>query len=182
MKRLVFIIALVVLGYAALPYWSANALGNALRDGDEEALAAGVDWQQLRANLGEDLTQVAAAQTGRSEGLRGLLLARLAPELIDAGLEAGLTPETIGATMRRIREIQERNADAAPAPADDDDEGPARRADIRYAFFTGLNTFRVSLAPEGSDDVIDLNFERQGLSWPLVQLELPDSVLAGLTK
>ena len=93
MKRAVLIVVLLVLGYAALPYWSAHALGNALRDGDEKALAAGVDWQQLRANLGEDLTQVAAAQTGQSEGLRGLLLARLAPELIDAGLEAGLTPE-----------------------------------------------------------------------------------------
>ena len=182
MKRGLLIIALLVLGYGALPYWSAYALGTALRDGDEKVLAANVDWQQLRANLGEDLTEVAAAQTDYSQGLRGLLLARLAPELIDAGLEAGLTPETIGGTMRRIREIQQRNTDAAPTPTNDEDDAPARRADVRYAFFTGLNTFRISLAPEGSDDVVDLNFERQSLSWPLVQLDLPERVLAGLTK
>ncbi|MEO1537014.1 MAG: DUF2939 domain-containing protein [Pseudomonadota bacterium] len=185
MKRLALIIALVVLGYAALPYWSAYALGTALRDGDEAVLASNVEWERLRAGLGEDLTQVAAAQSDRSEGLRQVLLSRLAPQLIDAGLEAGLTPETIGATMRRVRQIQERNADnasTAPTPTEGEDEGPARAADVRYAFFTGLNTFRISLAPEGSDDVVDLNFERQGLSWLLVQLDLPDSVLAGLTK
>ena len=182
MKRALLIVVLLVMGYAALPYWSANALGNALRDGDEDVLASNVDWQQLRAELVEDLTQVAVAKTGRNEGLRGLILARLAPELIDAGLEAGLTPETIGGTMRRIRELQERNADAAPAPVESEDDGPVRRSDVRYAFFTGLNTFRVSLAPDGSEDVVNLNFERQGLSWPLVQLDLPDSVIAGLTK
>ena len=182
MKRRVLIIALVVLGYAALPYWSAYALGTALRDGDEEVLADGVEWDRLRAGLSEDLSEVAAAQSDRSEGLRQVLLSRLAPQLIDAGLEAGLTPETIGGTMRRIRQIQERNAENAPETTETEDDAPARRADVRYAFFTGFNTFRVSLAPEGSEDVVDLNFERQGLSWPLVQLDLPDSVLAGLTK
>ena len=182
MRRLLFIVVLVGLGYAALPYWSANVLGNALRDGDEEVLSSHVDWQQVRAHLSDDLTQIAVAQTSRTEGLGGLILARLAPELIGAGLEAGLTPETIGATLRRIREIQERNAGASQAPADGEDDGTLRRSDVRHAFFTGFNTFRVSLAPEGSEDVIDLHFERQGLSWPLVQLDLPDSVLAGLTK
>ena len=186
MKRLTIIVALVLLGYAALPYWSAYALGTALRDGDEQALESGVEWDRLRAGLSDDLTQVAAAQSDGRGGLRDLLVARLAPQLIDSGLETLLTPETIGVTMRRVREIQERNADQAPKPTEDraekDDDAPARTGDVRYAFFTGLNTFRISLAPEGSDDVVDLNFERQGLSWPLVQLDLPDSVLAGLTK
>ncbi|MEM7719170.1 MAG: DUF2939 domain-containing protein [Pseudomonadota bacterium] len=182
MKRFILILAVVVIGYAALPYWSAYALGTALQEGDEEVLASNVDWERLRAQLGEDLTQVAAAQSDRSEGLRQVLLSRLAPQLIDAGLEAGLTPGTISATMRRVRDIQERNAGNDPSSADQEDDAPARRADVRYAFFTGLNTFRISLAPKGSDDVVDLNFERQGLSWPLVQLDLPDSVLAGLTK
>ncbi len=182
MKRVVLIIALVVLGYAALPYWSAYALGTALRDGDEKALESGVEWDRLRAGLSEDLTQVAAARSDGRGGLRDLLVARLAPQLIDSGLETLLTPEAIGSTMRQVREIQERNAENAAAPTDEDDEAPARAGDVRYAFFTGLNTFRISLAPDGSDDVVDLNFERQGLSWPLVQLDLPDSVLAGLTK
>ena len=182
MKRVVLIIALVVLGYAALPYWSAYALGTALRDGDENALESGVEWERLRAGLSEDLTQVAAAQSDGRGGLRDLLVARLAPQLIDSGLETLLTPETIGSTMRQVREIQERNAENSAAPTDEEDDAPARAGDVRYAFFTGLNTFRISLAPDGSDDVVDLNFERQGLSWPLVQLDLPDSVLAGLTK
>ena len=178
MKRAVLILALAVAAYVALPYWGAYSLAVALRDGDEQALETKVDWVQLRAGLSEDLSGVMAQQ---QSGVAGLLAKALGSDVVDGVLDAAINPRTISSVMRNARAAQHRvaGADGEATGADQDD--PAALADVRYAFFTDPNTFRVSLAPRESDVQTDLIFERSGISWPLVRLNLPDQVLAGLT-
>lgn len=181
MKRLGFLLVLVALAYGALPYWSAYSLSAALRDGDEKTLESKVDWPNLRSALSADLATAASQSAGTS--LSGLLRAAAGASVMDSVIDVALTPQTIARVMRESRAVQQRmgTGDETASPQAEATEDPAPLADVRYAFFDDINTFRVSLAPHQSDVQTDLIFERSGLEWPLVRLNLPDQVLAGLT-
>lgn len=177
MKRLFAILVLAAVGYAALPYWSAYSLAQGVKAGDRDVLEQRVDWPSVRSGLKEDLSDIAV---GNESGAAGLLRAALAPALLDTALDQLVTPATVASLAQGAARAKDRSGGGQGDAAEDLARDPV--AHLTWAFFTSPSQFLVKLESRRvQDGVAELFFERRGLSWPLVRVKLPDSVLSGLT-
>ena len=152
------ICVVLLLVYAASPYFSFWRFTSALRSGDSAAISSRIDFPAVRASLKKQLiARFAHATTGHKRW------GNLGPTLIDTIVDTYATPEGIAALLSNpgaLKSIQTpRQFKFSTGKAED-------WSKIKYAFFTGPRSFVVER--EG----IKIRFRFKGLSWQLNDLDL----------
>jgi hypothetical protein len=157
-RWLVLICAALVLVYGASPYYSFWRFTSALRSGDSAALSSRVDFPAIRASLKKQLVARFAHGTTRHKWRN-----HLGPSLIDAIVDAYVTPEGIAALISNPEVLQNLKHSKEL-------QFPTRKIEdwskIKHAFFTGPRIFVVDR--EG----IKLRFRLTGSGWKLYDLDL----------
>jgi len=152
------ICAVLVLVYAASPYFSFWRFTTALRSGDSAAISSRIDFPAVRASLKKQLiARFARATTGHKRW------SNLGPTLIDTIVDTYATPEGIAALLSNpgmLKSLQNPREFKFPTGKNQD------WSKIKYAFFTGPRSFVVER--EG----IKLRFRFKGLGWQLNDLDL----------
>lgn len=184
MRKFGPLLLVLVLAYAAYPYWSLHYLGEALEAGDEGALKRYVDWPAVRAGLKEDLSGMLSRETGRAIASRdgeatvgGLLASAIGNALLEPLVDALVTPEGLAAMIREGRAGEgaaARDGQSARTPG----EGSALWEHLSFAFFTGPATFEAVFETKGGEKVVGV-MQLNGIRWQLVRLRLPDSQATG---
>ena len=150
-------IVLLVL-YCASPYFSFWRFTTALRSGDSAAISSRIDFPAVRASLKKQLVaRFAGATTGHKRW------SHLGPTLIDAIIDAYVTPEGIAALLSNPEVLKNLKAPREFRFQLGKNEDWSK---IKYAFFTGPRSFVVER--EG----IRLRFYFKDLSWQLNDLDL----------
>lgn len=164
-------VAIALLGaggtwYALSPSYAMAQLAKAARDGDEAALRSRVDFPQVRESLKADLSVELAARAAEDGGSElGRLGAAIGLTFGDTLVDGLVTPESIGAIVRQGQVLRSRTDMADAAGASPPIEWTIER--------DGLSGFT---AIPGGPDITDppsLIFERDGLGWTLVEIDLP---------
>ncbi|MCL9998145.1 MAG: DUF2939 domain-containing protein [Erythrobacter sp.] len=175
MKNRVFfgsLIALLIAGaggwYFFSPGYAMTQLADAAREGDEGQLRQRVDFPRVREALKADL-RAKLASTFASEETEGFgkLGAALGMAMIDPMVEGFVTPESIGSMVRngkltRPGEKPDAQAKASPEEADWAIERE------------GISRFKAMPVAKNVENPPALVFERDGIGWRLVEIDLPD--------
>jgi Protein of unknown function (DUF2939) len=152
------ICVVVLLVYAASPYFSFWRFTIALRSGDSAAISSRIDFPAVRASLKK---QLVARFAGATTGLKRW--SNLGPTLIDTIVDTYVTPEGIAALLSNpgaLKSLQTpRQFKFSTGKVED-------WSKIKYAFFTGPRSFVVER--EG----IKIRFRFKDLSWQLNDLDL----------
>jgi len=154
--------------YFVSPLYALNSLRDAAGSGEEAALEGSVDFPMLRASLKAELRARMAGEIGHvAGGGLGNLGATVAMSMVDPIVEGLVTPQSI-ATMVRQGDVVRREpaSDSAPA-ATTTSEGEWSIERDGFARFTARS--KSSDAEPGAG----LIFERRGLGWKLVGIDLP---------
>ena len=157
-RWLVIICVVLLLVYGASPYFSFWRFAAAVRSRDAVAISARVDFPAVRASLKRQLVARFANQT--SSHKRRI---NLGPTLIDAIIDAYVTPEGIAALLSNPEALRN-----LKAPREFHFE-LGKNADLfkfKYAFFTGPRSFVVD------HDGIKLRFHFATSRWQLHDLDL----------
>jgi len=154
----------LVLAYGAYPYVSFWRFTVALRSGDIAALNARVDFPAVRESLKTQLVAYFSPENRIKNKRLARLATALRPTLIDALVDAYVTPDGLAALIANPNVIKNMRAPQAPQQL------PAFKgidwSNVRYAFFTSPRVFVVDR--EG----IKLRFRFTGLGWRLNKLDL----------
>jgi len=157
-RRVALICVVLLLAYAASPYFSFWRLTNALRSGDSAAVSSHVDFPAVRASLKKQLiARFVGATTGHKRW------SNLGPTLIDTIVDTYATPEGIAALLSNpgaLRNLQSPQHFRFSSGNGED------WSKIKYAFFTGPRSFVVER--EG----IKIRFRLKDLRWQLNDLDL----------
>jgi hypothetical protein len=152
------ICVVLLLVYAASPYFSFWRFTSALRSGDSAAISLRIDFPAVRASLKKQLIARFAHATADHKRW-----GNLGPTLIDTIVDTYATPEGIAALLSNpgaLKSLQTpRQFKFSTAKAED-------WSKIKYAFFTEPRSFVVER--EG----IKIRFRFKGLSWQLNDLDL----------
>lgn len=161
--RWIVIICIVVLVvYGASPYLSFWRFRAAVQSRDAAAISSRVDFPAVRASLKRQLVARFANHAGSQKHR-----INLGPTLIDAIIDAYVTPEGIAALLANPETLRN-----LKAPRDFHFEIGKNEnwSKVKYAFFTGPRSFVVDR------DGIELTFHFTGSGWKLhdLNLGLPD--------
>lgn len=165
MKRflaLLVVFASLTLGwYISSPWVAMKGLRDAAVAGDRAALVERVDFAALRANLREDLRGAVERKAARSDSPLAQIGGGLATGIGGIAVDAAVSPEGIAALVLTGRL-------AGPLIRDE------ARQEIDWSVERGgLNSFAAQgRYPDGRAGP-RLHFERDGLSWRLVDVSLP---------
>ena len=177
--------------YALWPYLVVFNLYVALKTGDTGGVEKRVDWAPLKEGLTKDLDQLVAKKLEKNlkkEGIQvsfgSLALSKEISEKI--GTPEGLIylfnkPEKFLEQIREAFENKTPTKQITPPSTQKkpyEPEGPNipdLHERIDYAFFTDLSSFRLSFKQGNLPFTLD--WHRLGLSWKLVQLKLPVSLI-----
>jgi hypothetical protein len=152
--------------YFASPAYAMGQLRDAAQAGDEDALEARIDFRQVRESLKEEMGARLAIELAETEDDNpfGAFGAALAMNMVGGMVDAVVTPSGMAAMIERGR-LQRPGQVAAGAEADPVDWEIERN---------GFDTFRATpVGPPGEPNPT-LLFERDGLGWDLVGIDLPD--------
>ncbi len=152
----------VTWGWTA-PGRSLEDLREATRSGDPERLERIVDFPLLRENAKADV-DAALRETLGGGGDPFELLGGIGERITNAIIDRLLTAETLAAFA---------SGQAAP------DRSGASSYDLpdHDVEWTGLGSYRLVFDNEDEEEVLYLEFARQGLRWRLVKLGIPRSAL-----
>jgi Protein of unknown function (DUF2939) len=152
------ICVVLLLAYAASPYFSFWRFRTALRSGDSAAISSRIDFPAVRASLKKQLiARFARATTGHKRW------SNLGPTLIDTIVDTYATPEGIAALLSNPGALKSLQTPRQFKFSSGNDEDWSK---IKYAFFTGPRSFVVER--EG----IKLRFRFTALGWQLNDLDL----------
>jgi hypothetical protein len=157
-RWLALICVVLLLIYAASPYFSFWRFTTALRSGDSAALSSRMDFPAIRASLKKQL--VARFTQGTTTQKRW---GNLGPTLIDAIVDAYVSPEGIAALISNpdvLKSLKHPQQFRFPTGKAED------WSKVKHAFFTGPRTFVVE------QKGIKLRFRYTGLSWKLYDVDL----------
>lgn len=166
MKLIVVTAAAVLLVYIASPYYSLWRFGETLRANDMNALAARVDFPEVRGSLKK---QVRDHFFGVLDKKKNDPIAQLfttaQPSVLDRLIDAYVTPDGLATIISNPAPIKNASSFASLAAA------PGERREIdwsktRRAFFTSPRDFAAH--HEG----ITLRFRFNGLGWKLREIDL----------
>ena len=159
LSRWVGVVCVVLLLlYGVSPYFSFWRFTVALRTGDAAAVSSHVDFPAIRASLKK---QLVARFTQGTTGHK--LWNDLGPTLIDAIVDAYVTPEGIAALISNpevLKSLKHPQQFRFPTGKAED------WSKVKHAFFTGPRTFVVER------DGIKLRFRFTGSGWKLYDLDL----------
>lgn len=151
-------VLLLVLLYAAYPYWVLYRLDRALEAHDTQSLDAIIDWPSLRRNLRDDMVAAATARLlpndADAQNRFGTdLLTAWGAALIDAAARGLLTSDALA------RLYDERRRAGAPSLIHA----------IRYAFFRSPTGFDVEVET-GRDSRVRFEMRLENGTWRITRL------------
>lgn len=157
-RWLVIVCVIALLVYGASPYFSFWRFTVAIRSGDNVAISSRVDFTAVRSSLKKQLVARFALETNR----RGRW-SSLGPTLIDAVVDAYVTPDSIAALLSNPEVLKNMKS---PRDFHFTPGNKGRSWKVQYAFFSGPRSFVVAR------DGIQLRFHFTGLGWQLYDLDL----------
>jgi len=157
-RWLVIICVVVLLVYGASPYFSFWRFTAAVQSRDAVAISARVDFPAVRASLKKQLVARFANKTSGHKRW-----SNLGPTLIDAIIDAYVTPEGIAALLSNPDALKNLKA---PREFHFELGKNVNLAEVKYAFFTGPRSFVVDR------DGIKLRFHFTASGWQLYDLDL----------
>ena len=159
LARWLMIICLVLLlVYGASPYFSFWRFTAAVRSRDATAISKRVDFPAVRASLKKQLVARFANRTGSHKRW-----SNLGPTLVDAIIDAYVTPEGIAALLSNPEALKNLKAPREFHLQLGKNEDLSK---VKYAFFSGPRSFIVDR------DEIKLSFHFTGSGWQLHDLDL----------
>ena len=157
-RWLVIICILVLLVYGASPYFSFWRFTTAVQSRDAVAISSRVDFPAVRASLKKRLVaRFANHATSRKRW------SNLGPTLIDAIIDAYITPEGIAALLSNPDALKNLKG---PREFHFEFGKKVNLSNVKYAFFTGPRSFVVDR------DGIKLRFHFTGSGWQLYDVDL----------
>ncbi len=145
--------------YFASPLYAMNQLRDAAQSGEEAALESSVDFPVLRENLKTELRgRIAGGLDGVAGGELGRFGSALGMAVVDPMIDGLVTPEAIATVVRQGDVIR---------PSTDNPQSGTSEADWSIER-SGLSRF--TARPTQGDAA--LVFERRGLGWKLVGIDL----------
>ena len=148
----------VLLTYGASPYFSFWRFTAAIQSRDGAAISARVDFPAVRASLKRQLVVRFANKTSSHKRWSSL-----GPTLIDAIINAYVTPEGIAALLSNPESLKNLKA---PRQCHFELGKNVNLSKVNYAFFTGPRSFVVDR------DGIKLRFHFTASGWQLYDLDL----------
>lgn len=172
-KALGLFTAAIAALYIASPYYTVYRLDRGLQEKDQEAVSERIDFESLRSSLKDQINGRMMSEMSRSEDIKDNPLAAgfalfLAPKLIDGMIYTMVSPAGVTALLSE-GEIPEGASQGNISSVSE-----AERPEISYAFFEGVDQFKVILNKKDSDETMRLRLERQGLGWKLTKVWLPE--------
>ena len=152
------ICVVLLLAYAASPYFSFWRFRTALRSGDSAAVSSHIDFPAVRASLKKQLVARFASTTTDHKRW-----SNLGPTLIDAIIDAYVTPEGIAALLSNPEALKNLKT---PREFHFELGKNEDLSKVKYAFFTGPRSFVVDR------DEIKLGFHFTASGWQLHDLDL----------
>lgn len=166
-KLIVAIAALLIFATGAW-YWGSpllamSQLRDAARGGDEQELKEAIDFPSVRESLKSQLSAQMALRVTEAKEKGGFeaLGAALAMGMVGPMIDGLVTPQFIAGTIQRGK----MQRDEAAAPAGEDAEWSIER--------DGFSRFRATPAAPTGEKVPTLVFDRDGIDWKLVDIEIP---------
>ena len=157
-RSIVIICVVVLLVYGASPYFSFWRFTAAVQSRDAAAISGRVDFPAVRASLKSQLVARFANKTSSHKRW-----SNLGPTLIDAIIDAYVTPEGIAALLSNPEALKNLKS---PREFHFELGKDVNWSNVKYAFFTGPRTFVVDR------DGIKLWFHFTASGWQLYDLDL----------
>lgn len=156
--------------YFASPSYAMVQLKEAAESGDETELEQRIDFSRLREDLKSDLKGQMAAEAAKSEndGLAALGAA-FAMAMIDPLIDGFVTPQAMAGMVREGKLARPGESGEAK------DEG-AEEVDWKIER-DGFSRFVARPESRDGEDAPALVFERDGLGWKLVEIDIPSGAL-----
>jgi Protein of unknown function (DUF2939) len=157
------IIAVLLVGgwYWGSPFWTLRQMRDAAQSKDVDALASHVDFPALREDVKAELTASFMTEMGKDQGGLGGLGKAFGLAMADKMVDGMISP----AGLR----VMFAGADVADGPQK---AGPKLGMDDVEIERSGLSEFRLKSTKTGDDKPV-LVFHRDGLSWKLAGIDLP---------
>jgi len=157
-RGLVIICAVLLVVYGASPYFSFWRFTAAVQSRDATAISSRVDFPAVRASLKKQLVARFANKTSGHKRW-----SNLGPTLIDAIIDAYVTPEGIAALLANPDALKNLKA---PREFHFELGRNVNWSEVKYAFFTGPRSFVVDR------DGIKLRLHFTASGWQLYDLDL----------
>ena len=165
-KWIVAIIVVLLIVYAASPYYSVWRFGETIRAHDMAALATRVDFPAVRGSLKQQLRDklLGALNDKQRERLQQFIRTS-ANDPLDQLIEAYVTPEGLASLISNPDPLRNANS-VSSIPSLDGSGKPIDWSKFRNAFFTSPRDFAVD------HESIKLRFRCNGLGWKLYTIDL----------
>jgi hypothetical protein len=157
-RWLVIMCVIVLLVYGVSPYFSFSRFTTAVQSRDAAAISKRVDFPAVRTSLKKQLVARFANRTSSHKRW-----SNLGPTLIDAIIDAYVTPEGIAALLSNPEALKNLKA---PREFHFQFGQNQDLSKVKYAFFTGPRSFVVDR------DGIKLRFHFTGSGWQLYDVDL----------
>jgi hypothetical protein len=157
-RWLVIICVVLLVVYGASPYFSFWRFTAAVQSGDAAAISSRVDFPAVRASLKKQLVARFANHAPSHKRW-----SNLGPTLIDAIIDAYITPEGIAGLLANPEALKNLKA---PQEFNFEFGKTVNLSKVKYAFFTGPRSFVVDR------DGIKLGFHFTASGWQLYDLDL----------
>jgi Protein of unknown function (DUF2939) len=157
-RGLVIICVVSLLFYCASPYFAFWRFTVAVQSRDAAAISSRVDFPAVRASLKKQLVARFARETSNHKRW-----SNLGPTLIDAIIDAYVTPEGIAVLLSNPETLKNLKA---PRQFHFTLGKSVKAWNVKYAFFTGPRSFVVDR------DGIKLRFHFTGTGWRLYDLDI----------
>ncbi len=166
MRKLAFLISLAALlfggWYLASPWLAMKGIVDAAKDRDLAELEERIDFEQLREGTQAQMREAIDART-EDEGLLTQIGGAIAGELAESAIEVAVTPQGLA----NVVTVGGFTSQMVPEGS----RGQKLSWDVER---DGLDAFRgVSTYEDGSDGPV-MVFERDGLGWDLVGVQLAE--------
>src|SRR5437016_9223951 len=156
-RWLLIICVIALLVYAASPYVSFWQFTEAIRSGNAAAISSRVDFPAVRASLKKQLVARFARETSGHKRSNNL-----GPTLIDAIIDAYVTPDGIAALLSNPEALKNLRT---PREFHFELGKNVNLSKVKYAFFSAPRSFVVDR------DGIKLRFHFTGSGWQLYDLD-----------
>ena len=177
MQRKYIVIGLVVAfaagvagWYAASPWYAMRQLREAAVEGNADDLEERIDFPSVREALKADLSaRMAAEMMKQDQRGFGALGSAFAMGFLNTMVDALITPQGMAAMIKQGKLERPNEAPSNAEPVD------------WIVERDGFDRFRATPDAPEVDNPPSLVFERDGLGWKLVELDIPDEPLTSST-
>jgi hypothetical protein len=168
----VLLLAVAVGVFVLSPWWSLAGLARAAITADKQRLALYVDFPRVRENLRAQFNaQMAASMAEEMQDNPFAALGTLiGSAVVDKAVEAFVTADGFAHLMQEA--MRDNRADTEPTPSQA--EVALRLYDKVGLEWLSLSAIKVWLLDENGQTATTLLLERSGLTWRVVDIELPD--------